>query len=432
LPPRLGRTAGRDAGAVRAAALTGTRRSRHPVRDLRGVGRLAVDATLGLTDLVEALHGRIARAPVRLTGATGDAVDRVTGQVYRAIRGVTRAVGASMDAILEQLAPLVREIPDTPRRDALVAALNGVLGDHLAATGNPLAIPMRLRRDGEAVDVAPDTLAARVARPSTTLVVAVHGLCMSDRHWARDGNDHRVTLACALDADVLSLHYNTGLHVSTNGRELAALLERLVDAWPGRVARLVVVGHSMGGLVARSAAEYGARAKHRWRGILESLVFLGTPHHGSPLERVGHGVDVLLEAVPYAAPFARLGRVRSAGITDMRHGSVVDEDWQGRDRFAPGRSRRHPVSLPAGVACHAIAGSLAAAVSADGRGMRGDGIVTIASALGRHRDPRLDLGLPPAHRWIAASTGHLALLASGAVSERMVSVLARAGGEAPR
>jgi len=355
----------------------------------------------------------------------GDAVERATGQVYRAIRGVTRAVGASMDTVLGQLAPLVREVPETSRRDALVAALNGVLGDHLAATGNPLAISMRWRRDGEALDLVPDALAARIARLSTTLVVAVHGLCMSDRHWARDGHDHRVTLARALDADVMSLHYNTGLHVSTNGRELAALLERLVDAWPVPVARLVVVGHSMGGLVARSAAEYGTRDGHRWRGILESLVFLGTPHHGSPLERVGHGVDVLLEAVPYAAPFARLGRVRSAGITDMRHGSVVDEDWQGRDRFASGRSRRHPVSLPSGVACHAVAGSLAAEVNAGGRGMRGDGIVTIASALGRHRDPRLDLGLPPAHRWIAANTGHLALLSSGAVAERLVSVLKR-------
>jgi len=111
----------------------------------------------------------------------------------------------------------------------------------------------------------------------------------------------------------------------------------------------------------------------------------------------------------------------------MRHGSVVDEDWRGSDRFAPERSRRHPVPLPPGVACHAIAGSLAA-VNANGRGMRGDGIVTIASALGRHRDPRLDLALPPSNRWIAANTGHLALLSSVAVSERMVSVLARAGG----
>jgi pimeloyl-ACP methyl ester carboxylesterase len=249
-------------------------------------------------------------------------------------------VGGGVDAMLDTLAPLVRELPDTPRRDALLAALNGVLGDHLAATGNPLAIPMRLRRSRRGARPSPRALAARVPRASATVVVAVHGLCMSDRHWARDGHDHRAVLARALAADVLSLSYNTGLHVSTNGRELAALLETLVDAWPVEVKRLVVVGHSMGGLVARSAAEYGARSQHRWRDRLDSLVFLGTPHHGSPLERAGHGVDVLLESVPYAAPFARLGRVRSAGITDMRYGSVADEDWQGRDRFARGRVKR--------------------------------------------------------------------------------------------
>jgi hypothetical protein len=398
--------------------------TRNPARDARGLSRLAVDATLGLTDLVEALHGRIARTPVRLTGAAGAAVERVTGQVYRSIRGATRAIGGGIDALLARLVPLVRELPDTPQRDALVAALNGVLGDHLAASGNPLAIPMELVHDGKAVDLAPGALAKRVRRPSTTLVVAVHGLCLSDRHWERDGHDHRPALAGALGADVLSLRYNTGLHVSVNGRALAGQLEALVEAWPVDVARVVVVGHSMGGLVARSAAEYGARAQHRWRAALDTLVFLGTPHHGSPLERAGHGVDVLLASLPYAAPLARLGQVRSAGITDMRYGSVLDDDWVGGDRFARTRARRHPLPLPASVDCHAIAGSLDA-VRADRRRMRGDGIVPLASALGTHRDPRFDLAVPATRQWIAAETGHLALLASRAVTARMLEVLSR-------
>jgi pimeloyl-ACP methyl ester carboxylesterase len=208
----------------------------------------------------------------------------VTGHVYRAVRGVTRAVGGGLDALLGQLAPLVADVPDTSSREALVAALNGVLGDYLARTANPLAIAMRMRRDGVPLGLERDALAARVSRPSSTLVLAVHGLCMNDLQWSRAGHDHAEALARDLGGTAVYLRYNSGLHVSTNGRELAALLEALVDAWPVPVARIVVLGHSMGGHVARSAAHYVGLAGHRWRTVLESLVFLGTPHRGSPLE----------------------------------------------------------------------------------------------------------------------------------------------------
>ncbi len=402
-----------------------TQPKRNPLRDLRGVSRMAIDATLGITDLVEALHARIAHTPTRLGGPVGLAVRSVTGHVYRAVRGVTRAVGGGLDALLGQLAPLVADVPDTPSREALVAALNGVLGDYLARTANPLAIAMRLRRDGVPLGLDHDALAARVTRPSSTLIVAVHGLCMNDLQWSRAGHDHAEALARDLGGTAVYLRYNSGLHVATNGRELAALLEALVDAWPVPVARIVVLGHSMGGLVARSAAHYGGLAGHRWRTVLESLVFLGTPHQGSPLERGGHGLNQLLDALPFATPLGRLGRVRSAGITDLRHGSVLDDDWQSRDRFARGGSVRHPLPLPADVTCHAIAASLAATAREGGRGVRGDGLVPVASALGLHRDTRLALAIPAPQRWIATSTGHLDLLSSPAVYERLRDWLVR-------
>ena len=88
---------------------------------------------------------------------------------------------------------------------------------------------------------------------------------------------------------------------------------------------------------------------------MNQIVFLGTPHHGAPLERAGNWIDILLGATPYAAPFARLGKVRSAGITDLRHGNLLDEDWGGRDRFARGADRRVPVPLPDGMRCYAVA-----------------------------------------------------------------------------
>lgn len=400
-------------------------RKRNHVQDLRGVSRMAVDATLGIAELVEALHERIARTPTRLGGPIGLAVRNVTGGVYRTVRGVTRTLGGGLDAMLERLAPEVRDVPDTPAREALVAALNGVLGDYLARTGNPLTLDMRVRRDGVPLDLAREGLSSRIPRPSPTIVVAVHGLCMNDLQWTRAGHDHAKALARDLGGTAVHLSYNSGLNVSTNGHELAATLEALVNAWPVPVAGIVVLGHSMGGLVARSAAHYGERAGHRWRAALRALVFLGTPHQGSPLERGGHGIDVLLDALPYAAAFGRLGRVRSAGITDLRHGSVLDEDWQGRDRFARRAAVRHPLPLPADVACYAIAGTRTAKPGADGHGARGDGLVPVASALGRHTDPRLALAFPASHRWIAASTGHLDLLSSPAVYERLRTWLAR-------
>jgi len=402
-----------------------TGRTRNQVQDLRGVGRLAVDATVGVTELVEALHRRIAAAPTRLGGPAGRAVDGITGGVYRTVRGVATLVGGGLDVALGRLAPLVRDVPDTPTRVALVAALNGVLGDHLERTANPLAIQMRLRRDGVALDLDRGALAARIDRPASTAIVAVHGLCMGDLAWSRAGHDHAAALARDLGGTAVYLHYNSGLHVSVNGRRFADRLEALAEAWPVPLARIVLVGYSMGGLVARSAAHYGGLAGHRWRGLLESMAFLATPHGGSTLERRGHDIDVLLEMVPFAAPFARLGRLRSAGITDLRFGSVLDDDWRDQDRFAGRAAVHHPVPLPADVACYAVAASLSASLRADGRGMRGDGLVSVASALGHHRDPQRALAFPDANRWIATSTGHLELLSSAPAYGRLRGWLAR-------
>jgi hypothetical protein len=407
------------------------------VAALRGVSRLASEATVGVADLVEELHSRIARGPAGVGGPLiAGAVHGIRSLVYGSVRGVSRAVGGGLDAGLARLEPLL-DAPRRPERaaaagarDALLAALNGVLGDYLAETGNPLAIPMTLRRRG--VPLVPTRAGLRAALPARrgTAVVLVHGLCMNDRQWRRAGpqgaaHDHGAALARDLGVTPLYLHYNTGRHVSANGRAFAELLEDLVAAWPGGRPRLVIVGHSMGGLVARSALRHGQQAGLAWTRRLRALVFLGTPHHGAPLERGGHGLQALLSGSGYTAPFARLGRLRSAGITDLRHGSLLDEDWQGRDRFAHGHDTRRAVALPAGVACHAMAATRTPAADgepaievAPGPGaarLAGDGLVPVASALGRHADPRRDLDFAPARQAIVRGCGHLDLLSSRAV-----------------
>ena len=296
--------------------------------DLRGFQRLANDATVGLTDLVEAMHHTVLRTPGILGKSPTGRTAGITGFVYKSVRGITRLVGGGVDALLGILAPLLADRPSSEEREAILAAINGIFGDYLVASGNPLAVPMQLRKGGVPVPVNRAALATAFPDPGRKIAVLVHGLCMNDLQWARKGHDHGAALARELGYAPVYLHYNTGLHVSTSGREFGDLMETLLRQWPQPVERLIIIGHSMGGLVARSACHYAARAGHAWPKRLDELIFLGTPHLGAPLERAGAWVDFLMGISPYTAPFARLGRIRSAGIKDLRHGYLRDEDWQ--------------------------------------------------------------------------------------------------------
>ena len=275
--------------------------------DLRGAARLATDATAGLTNLVEAMHERIARLPGSggtLDGRTGG----ISGLVYKTIRGVTRVAGGSIEALLGLLAPALGSYGEGRERDAIVAALNGVLGDYLVTTGNPLATPMELRHAGHALTLEREALAVALPAAGGRLAVLVHGLCMNDLQWQRDGHDHGAALARDLGYTPVYLRYNSGLHVSINGRAFGQQLGRLIEAWPQPLQHVVVIGHSMGGLVARSALHYATQAQQPWVPRLDDLFFLGTPHHGAPLERAGHWVDLVLGATPYAAHQVEIGR----------------------------------------------------------------------------------------------------------------------------
>jgi pimeloyl-ACP methyl ester carboxylesterase len=395
--------------------------------DLRGFHRLANDATIGLTDLVEAMHHTVLRTPGVLGKSPTGRTSGVTGLVYKSVRGVTRLAGAGVDALLGVLAPLLADRPSSDEREAVLAALNGIFGDYLAASGNPLAIAMHVRRVGMPVAITRAALAAAFPNSGRKMVVLVHGLCMNDLHWTRNGHDHGAALAHDLGYTPVYLHYNTGLHISTNGHEFGDLMETLLQQWPQPVERLVIIGHSMGGLVARSACHYAARAGHAWPKRLDELIFLGTPHLGAPLERAGAWVDFLMGISPYSAPFARLGKVRSAGIKDLRHGNLRDEDWQAQP---PATVRRGCASLPLpeSVRCYAMAASKSEKSNALGARIRGDGLVPVSSALGRHRDASLDLAFPEAHRWVGYGMGHFDLLSRVEVYEHVRTWLTKSSG----
>ena len=263
--------------------------------DLRGVNRLTIDGIAGIVDLVEAMHYNIASVPRILAKSKRERTTGITRLVYESIRGAIALVGHGLDKLLAGLEPLLGERSTWPGREALLAALNGVLGDYLAASNNPLAITMCLRRGGVALPAERAPLAAAIPQAGGKLVVLLHGLCMNDLQWKRKGHDHGAALARDLAYTPVYLHYNSGLHISTNGHAFAELLETLVQCWPVPLTELVLIGHSMGGLVARSACHYGTLARHEWLQRLDKLVFLGTPHHGAPLERGGNWVDMLLE-----------------------------------------------------------------------------------------------------------------------------------------
>jgi hypothetical protein len=394
-----------------------TRKAHIRAADLHGVSRLAIDATLGLTRLVETMHHNIARVPGPLGKFSQEPTRGITGFVYRTIQGTTRLIGSGLDALLGQLAPLLdsQQKSSSGPREAVLAALNGVLGDHLAASGNPLAIPIHLRRHGQVLSLTAQDLAAQIPRPGGRILILIHGLCMNDLQWRRKGHDHGEALAKAAGFTPLYLHYNSGLHVSTNGHALAGLLERLLDAWPVPVEELVILAHSMGGLLARSAVHYGERAGQAWPQQLRKLAFLGTPHEGAPLERGGNWVNVVLEVSPYTAALARLAKIRSAGITDLRHGSILDEDWRHGDRFARARGRPSATPLPQGVQCFAVGATIGRADDGPDDSLLGDGLVPLRSALGQHRDKRLALDFPESHQWIGRGLNHLDLLDNAGV-----------------
>ena len=391
---------------------------------LRGAARLAIDAVTGITNIVEAMHRNIGRVSPIVGTVPAGKTRGITGLVYRSVRGVTMVVGEGMDKIVAPLlGPVLHKMvpvlsKQSPKREAVLAALNGVFGDTLDATANPLAIPMCLRQGGVALTLEQAALAQRFPDASGHVLVVVHGLCMNDLQWTQTSengpaHDHGTTLAHRLGATPLYLHYNTGRPISTNGHALAETLEALIATWPVPLDTLTLLCHSMGGLVARSACEVARTQRHTWTAKLKQLVFLGTPHHGAPLERVGSWVDRILAISPYTAPLARLALSRSAGIQDLRYGHVLERDW------ANGQRSKSPsvLPLPKGVRCYAVAASKQKAAKAGKPS--GDGLVPVKSAFGEHDDPSLHLAFPASRKLLVYDCNHFALLSDQRVSTQL-------------
>jgi pimeloyl-ACP methyl ester carboxylesterase len=396
--------------------------------DLRGIAQLATEATSGVTRIAEGVHQSVWRTLGVPNEGAPDQTQGLTGLVYKSVQGVTQLVGKGVGTALAALQSVLTagnpQRPASPEREAVVAALNGVMGDKLVATDNPLATPMSLRFQGHALNW--QTMPAQ-SEVTGKILILIHGLCMNDLQWQvptdTPGADHGAVLAATLGYTPVYVRYNTGLHTSQNGHALAAQLEQLVAHWPVPLDEITVLAHSMGGLVTRSAVQVAREADLHWPAALKNIVFLGTPHHGAPLERAGNWVDTILGSTPYTAPFTKLTQLRSAGITDLRYGHVVDGDWQGHDRFQRKPDSRVFLPLPEGIACFTLAATTAAQRSPLADRLIGDGLVPLHSALGQHDDPLRSLVFAKSSQRIVYRMSHVALLNHPDVTQQVLQWL---------
>lgn len=324
---------------------------------LRGALMLTAETVDHLSVRVHEFHRAISDIPFATLGAvptvnrgrdaTRRVHDGITDGVYGVIRSSARAIFALADQTLRRFEssslPALASLPapsDSSRRvqDDVVSALSGLVGDHMATRRNPLAIRMGVYRDGRRVRARADTL--RDAYPDATprLAVFLHGLCSSENAWSMfrepgyaESDPYGERLARDLGYTPVYLRYNSGLHISINGRSCSRVLEALSAHWPVPPREIVLIGHSMGGLVARAAADVAAARGAAWVSHLQQVVCLGSPHLGAPLEQVVHLGTHLMKRLPLSRPVARLLDSRSLGIKDLRWGYTQDAEWKGRD-----------------------------------------------------------------------------------------------------
>lgn len=298
--------------------------------------------------------------------------------------------------------------------DLAIGVLNGTIGDYLKRTGNGLATPMQLVRDGRPLALDRAALAAAYPTASPRVVVLVHGLMSTEIVWEMaDGSTYGSRLAEDLGVTPLYVRYNSGLHVSENGEALDALLERLVAEYPVPIEELILFGHSMGGLVIRSAAHAASERESGWLALVKRAFYIGTPHLGAPLERFGNVLTWALRAVgdavgdPITQLIADILNLRSSGVKDLRYANLRREDWEGADADALLQNRRHPVPLLPQIRHHLIAATL----SDDPRLalLFGDAVVSLRSATGRARPVDRSALFPQEHVRVLPRLDHLSL-----------------------
>jgi pimeloyl-ACP methyl ester carboxylesterase len=375
--------------------------------EVQGLGRLAGLALSGGTRRIFELHSAIAeRVFTNVQRGVGSVVtpvrvihDGMAGAVYAGVRTALEAGARTAGVAAARGARDAGSLADHPNGRRILAVLNGAHGDLLDRELAALALPMSLRCHGRDLAVEPESLRAAYPDAQPRVAVFLPGLAETEDAWryraASHHGDPAVTYGTLLQRDLgytpAWVRYNTGLHVSDNGRRLAALLDRLVEQWPVPVEDLVLIGHSMGGLVARSAlAQAGdgtAAGERRWPGLVRDTVTLGSPHLGAPLEQGVTVLTQLLDQLGETRWLAHQLAARSVGIKDLRYGNLVEADWAGHDPDSPTNNRTH-VPLHAGARHFVVLATLGGPPDSLAGDLIGDLLVRPRSACGDTGDDR--------------------------------------------
>ena len=367
--------------------------------EIRALGEIAGRLIARPSATARDLHQAVARRVFGGLGPLGLPVrvihDSVAAASYRGVGAALRAPLAAGGRAVARSSASSRSLAESRAGALALGAANGVFGDRLARDHPDLAMSLGFWREGREIPLRANAVAATFGDASPRLAVFVHGLCETEDSWAAPypGARPRPTYGDRLRADLGStpvfVRYNTGLHISDNGRTLAERLEELVAAWPVEPQEIALIGHSMGGLVVRSACRYGELEGRDWTRRVRHVVCLGTPHLGAPLEKAANLATWTFNRLPETRPFGELlVGGRSVGIKDLRFGSCLEEDWCDcdPDEFLRDRCREFPF-LESASYCFVGATLLP---RRDGvGGVLGDLLVTYRSASGDGRRRRI-------------------------------------------
>ncbi len=344
--------------------------------------------------------------------------DTVARGVVGALGGAATAAGRGAGTLVERRPRPERPLSATARGGLGISVLNGLVGDRLEREGSPLAQPMAIRVGGLPVTPARASLARAFPAATPRLVVFLHGLMESERGWHLGGReDYGSRLARDRGCTPVYVRYNSGRHISENGRSLSDLLGQVVAEWPVEVEEVALVGHSMGGLVSRSACHIAALDEAPWAEHVRHVISLGSPHMGAPLEQAVHYLSAGLHKLPETRMMSTFLRRRSAGIRDLRQGSLVDEDWRERDPEALRAAACQEVPLLEGATHCFVSATVTRSPRHPLGRVIGDTLVLVPSASGRSRTRKL--GFEAEFGLHVGGTHHIALLNHPAVYEKL-------------
>jgi pimeloyl-ACP methyl ester carboxylesterase len=397
--------------------------------EIAALGDLAGEAAAGAARQIHELHTGIAGRVWSRVGPAALPVkfahDRIARRAYSVATELTRAaVRAGANAASRAQSPDAPSIERTPAGRVMVSALNGAFGDTLVRRGNPLALRMTVRRKGRDVEIGPAGLRSAYPNAKPRLAVFVHGLCETDDAWKLGAGRH-VPYGHRMEIELgytpVYLRYNTGRHISENGRELARLLEELVASWPVPVDEVALIGHSMGGLVGRSACYYGADSACVAK--VRHVFTLGTPHRGAPLEQAANAASAALARLPETRPLARALNLRSSGIKDLRYGYLVDECWMDQDCDAYLRNTSQEIPFLPTARHYFICATLSREPDAAVGRIIGDLLVLRPSAWA-HEGKGKRMRFPIEHYYHLGKANHFDLLNHPAIFDQMRRCLA--------